>query len=205
MGDHKKENNEKMDDSHVKVEIKDADEKSEKKEAKSEEKPIEKMKKSELIEKINELSEKSTSNYELCLRAQAEMENIKKRSKKDKEDWIKFANEKLIKELLPVIDNLELALSHSHDQNPISALKEGVELTYKGLKDALAKAGLEDIKADGEPFDPTFHQAVSEVEDEEVESGNILTVLQKGYILNERLIRPSMVVVSKGKPGNASD
>ena len=114
-------------------------------------------------------------------------------------------NESLIKELLPVIDNLEMAIEHSQDGTAVEALREGVELTLKGLKDSLEKSGLEEIKALGDLFDPCFHQAVSEQEDKSVDSGSILVELQKGYTLNERLIRPAMVVVSKGGSGSQND
>jgi molecular chaperone GrpE len=87
----------------------------------------------------------------------------------------------------------------------LNALREGVELTLKGLKDNLAKSGLVEVRTEDEPFDPLFHQAVSELADEKVEAGMILHELQKGYMLHERLIRPAMVVVSKGKPDNTTD
>ena len=167
-----------------------------------EEKPLEKSSKEELIEKIKELQEESKKNYDLYLRAEADSENIKKRTKKEKEEWIKYANEKLIKELLPVLDNLEKAVSHSENEDSFQALKEGVELTLKGFKDTLMKAGLEEIKAQDESFDPNCHHAVLEQEDEKIEAGVVCKELQKGYMLNQRLIRPAMVVVSKGKPGD---
>ena len=166
----------------------------------TEEKPPDKMRKSELIRRMELLKEESDKNYDLFLRSQADLDNLKKRVKKEKEDWIKYSNETLIKEILPALDNLEKAISHSHDENSLSALREGVELTFKGLKDALSKAGLEDVKALDESFDPLYHQAVMEQEDEKVEAGNVLLELQKGYTLHKRLIRPSMVVVSKGRP-----
>ena len=87
----------------------------------------------------------------------------------------------------------------------MDALREGVELTLKGLKDTLVKSGLEQVKTEGEAFDPCFHEAVSQQEDKSVEAGMVLYELQKGYILNQRLIRPAMVVVSKGKPDNATN
>jgi len=165
------------------------------------EKPIQKMSKSELIERIAQLQEQAKKNYDLFLRSEAESENLKKRNKKEKEDWIKYANETLIKEILPVMDNLEKAISHSQEENSLQALREGVELTLKGLKDSLGKSGLEEVKALGEPFDPGFHHAVSEQEDEKSENGAIIHELQKGYTFNQRLIRPAMVVVNKTKPG----
>jgi len=178
------------------------EEKSQEKKGADKEKPLEKMTKKELLQKITDLQEESKKNYDLFLRSQAEMENIKKRNKKEKGEWVKYSNETLIKELLPVVDNLENALSHSQNENSLNALKEGVELILKGLRDTLKKSGVEEVKAEGEPFDPCFHQAVSELEDDGVEAGIIINELQKGYFLNQRLVRPAMVVVSKGKPGS---
>ena len=161
-------------------------------------KPIDKMSKKELAAKIEELKGKMEENYDLYIRSQAELNNVIKRNKKDKEEWIKYSNETLIKEILPVIDNLEMALSHFNNEKSLDALREGVELTLKGLKDALVKSGLKEVKAEGEIFDPCYHHAVSEQADNEVEAGIILNELQKGYMLNERLIRPAMVILSKG-------
>ena len=169
------------------------------------EKPLEKLTKPELLQKITELQDKSEKNYDLHLRSEAEIENVRKRNKKEKEDWIKYANETLIREILPVIDNLEMAISHSHNENSLHALREGVELTLKGLRDTLEKSGLGEVKAEGEAFDPSYHHAVSEQEDQNVEPGIILQELQRGYTLKKRLIRPAMVVVSKGKPDDATN
>lgn len=164
-----------------------------------EEKPLEDMLKKELIQRVTELQEKVDSNFDQYLRAQAEIENIIKRNKKEKEDWIKYSNENLIKEILPVIDSLEKAVSFSNNDNQLNGLKEGVELTLKSLMDALTKAGVEEVEAEGKAFDPAYHHAVFEQEDEKVEPGIVLKELQKGYTLNQRLIRPSMVVLSKNK------
>ena len=163
-----------------------------------EKKPVEQMTKAELKEELQEVLQTSEENYDLFLRSQADIENLKKRNAREKEEWIKYSNESLIKELLPVVDNLEKAMSHSQDENSIEALREGVELTLKGLIGTLAKAGLGEIEAKGESFDPNFHHAVSELEDENVEPGVVIEELQKGYRLRERLIRPALVVVSKG-------
>jgi len=164
-----------------------------------EENPLEKMSETELLQQINEFREKSEKNYDQYLRAKAEIDNIIKRNKKDKEEWIKYSNETLIKELLSVIDNLEKAILHSNDENALKALREGVEMTLKGLKDTLAKSGLEEIVSEGKSFDPFYHHAVMEQEDENIEAGIIVNELQKGYSLNQRLIRPAMVIISKGK------
>ncbi len=155
------------------------------------------MSKAELLEKIEEERDASKKNYELYVRSQAEMDNMKKRFQKEKEDFVKFSNETLIKQLLTVIDNLEKAIDHFHKGDSIDALKEGVDLTLKGLTSILEKEGLEQVKALHEPFDPNFHEAVSELEDNSVEPGTVIEELQKGYLLRQRLIRPAMVVVSK--------
>ena len=161
--------------------------------------PLKNMTKEELINKIDEIQGVADKNYELFLRAQDEIENMKKRFKKEREDLLKFSNESLIKQLLSVVDNLEKAISHSQEQSSLKALTEGVELTLQGLRDTLSKAGLNEIKTTGETFDPNFHEAVSEQENNSVEPGIILHELQKGYTLNDRLIRPAMVVISKSE------
>ena len=166
--------------------------------------PLEEMSADDLIKKIKGLEEEVKQNYDRYLRAQAEIDNIIKRNKKDKEEWIKYSNEILIKDLLQVIDNLENALNHSANEDSFNALIEGVELTLKGLKDTLAKSGLEEVRTLGEDFDPCFHHAVQEAVSESVEKGKILQEFQKGYTLNQRLIRPSMVVISKGNSDDNS-
>jgi len=166
--------------------------------------PLEEMSAEDLIKKIEELTEESKENYDRYLRSQAEIDNILKRNKKDKEEWVKYSNENLIKDLLQVIDNLENALNHSGNENSLNALVEGVGLTLKGLKDTLAKSGLEEVKTLGEDFDPCFHHAVQEAASDDVEKGKILQEFQKGYTLNQRLIRPAMVVISKGNSGDNS-
>jgi len=159
--------------------------------------PLEKMTKAQLLDKIKQIQETADENYDLYVRSQAEMDNMKKRFQKEKQDLIKFSNESLVKQLLPVMDNLEKAISHSQDENSHDALKEGVELTLKVLTDTLEKAGMEEVKAVGELFDPNCHEAISEQEDDSVEPKTVLQELQKGYFLNQRLIRPAMVIVSK--------
>jgi len=166
--------------------------------------PLEKLTKAELIEKLKAGEESAKKYLDLYVRAQAEMDNLKKRLRREKEDFLKFANESLLKELLPVVDNLENALKHAQDEGSVDALREGIELTLKGMKDALSKAGVEEVKAIGERFDPNFHYAVSQEETDKVETGTVVQELQKGYVLNQRLLRPAMVVVSKNpQPGEA--
>ena len=159
--------------------------------------PLEKMTKAQLLGKIEEIYKSAEENFDLYLRSQADMENIKKRFQKEKEDLVKYSNESLIKQLLHVVDSLEQAIAHSKDENSVDALREGLELTLKGLLDTLKKAGVEKVEALGETFDPNYHEAVLEQEDENLEPGKIVQEFQKGYVLNNRLIRPAMVIVSK--------
>ena len=159
--------------------------------------PLEKMRKAELLRKTKKTQELAEKNFDLYIRSQAEMDNMKKRFQKEKNDLIKFSNESLIKQLLPVIDNLEKAVVHAKENESHQALMEGVDLTLKGLIDVLEKAGLEKIEAAGKPFDPNFHEAISRHEDITVEPGTVVQELQKGYSLNNRLIRPTLVIISK--------
>lgn len=158
---------------------------------------LEEMTKEALIDKVGALQILADKNFDLYVRAQADMDNLKKRFAKEKEDLVKYSNENLIKQLLPVLDSLEKAIAHAEADHSLSALREGVELTLKALTDVLKRAGLEEVKAAGESFDPCFHEAVSVQENQGAEPGVVLEELQKGYVLNERLIRPSLVVVSK--------
>jgi len=161
-------------------------------------KKTEEMTKRELVKKVEEIEIKAQENYELYMRTYAEMENIKKRGKKEREDLAKFANESLIKEILPAIDSLEKAISHANNDTNESGLVKGLEMTLDGLMKTLEKSGLKEVEAVGKSFDPNFHEAISQQIDDTVAQGHIIMELQKGYLLNERLVRPSMVVISKG-------
>ena len=159
----------------------------------------EEMNLEELLNKVEELQESAQKNFDLYIRSQAEIDNLKKRFQKEKEELAKFSNELLIKQLLTVVDNLENAIAHSEDENSLPALREGVKLTLEGLMGILKGSGLEGVKAANEPFDPNFHEAISGQEDDTVKPGTVLQEFQKGYILNQRLIRPAMVIVSRSK------
>jgi molecular chaperone GrpE len=186
--------------------VKDGEEKiAESTQSEIQEKPLEDMTKTQLIEKITALKDLSDKNYDLYLRSQAEMENMKKRFRREKEDWFKYSNETLIKEILPIMDNLERAVSHSTGQSGLPSLKEGIELTLRSLKSALSKSGIEEVKAEGAVFDPGLHEAVFQIEDDNAEPGKVVKEIQKGYLLNKRLIRPAMVTVSKGKPEETTE
>jgi|TARA_B110000305_G_C19368798_1_gene603353 molecular chaperone GrpE len=137
--------------------------------------------------------------HDSVLRAQAEVQNMRRRCEQDVERAHKFALEKFSSDLLPVMDNLERALQavpNAEDES-VSALYEGVELTLKGFLETLTKHSLEQLDPEGEPFDPQQHEAISMVENDDVEPNTVLTVVQKGYVLNGRVIRPAMVMVSK--------
>ncbi|HIJ58467.1 MAG TPA: nucleotide exchange factor GrpE [Deltaproteobacteria bacterium] len=175
----------------------DPREEGESQDQEEEEIPITKMTKAQLIKKVEKVQEASDKNLDLYIRSQADIDNVKKRYQKERQDLVKFANESLIKQLLPVVDNLEKAITHSQDEDSIEAIRGGVDLTLKGLTDILQKAGVKTVEAIGEQFDPNFHEAVSQMADDGVEPGTVIKDLQKGYILNQRLIRPSMVIVSK--------
>ena len=132
------------------------------------------------------------------LRAHADAQNTKRRAEQEVEKARKFALERFCSELLPVVDNLERALeSAAGEEAAIKPIAEGVELTLKGLLDTLRKFNIETLDPAGEPFDPNLHQAMSMVENDDVEPNSVLAVMQKGYTLNGRLLRPAMVMVSK--------
>lgn len=171
-------------------------------ESSSEDKALDELPREELIKKVHELQASAERHFDLYLRAQAEMENLKKRFQKEKEEYLKFGNEALIKELLPVVDNLEKAIGYARDAETQpgqenKALLEGLQLTLKVLVDVLERAGVERVEALGQPFDPHVHEAVSVSHEASAEPGTVLQELQSGYRLKERLIRPSLVVVNQ--------
>ncbi len=134
------------------------------------------------------------------LRLHAEFDNYRKRTEREVAGFRKYAQESLIKELLPHVDNLERALEHGRQNDPDDPLLEGVELTLKGIMDALGRFGVSRVEAMGKPFDPGLHEAVMQQLDADKEENTILAETQTGYLLHDRLLRPAMVVVSK-RPG----
>ncbi len=138
------------------------------------------------------------------LRLYAEFENYRRRVNKDKEELVKYGNEALIYELLPVVDNLEMALQHASDEESSSGLVQGVELTLKELMKTLEKFGLSPIEADGRPFDPSVHHAMSQVVREDVDEKIVVEEFRRGYLLKEKVLRPSLVAVSK-KPSQIDE
>jgi len=135
------------------------------------------------------------------LRAQAEVQNMRRRCEADVEKAHKFALEKFSTELLTVIDNLERALESAPDTEAdnIRAIREGVELTLKGFLETCENFNIRQMDPEGEPFDPQMHQAMSMVPNPDVEPNTVVAVVQKGYLLNDRVIRPAMVMVSKAE------
>ena len=147
-----------------------------------------------------ELTQAQGGVREAQLRAQAEIENIRRRAEMDVEKAHKFALEKFANELLPVIDSLERALEVADKENTeFASMIEGIELTLKSLLGAVRKFGVEVVGETRVPFNPDLHQAMSMMESDEVEPNHVLMVMQRGYTLNGRLLRPAMVAVSKAK------
>ncbi len=150
-----------------------------------------------LLEKYREMEEQLAAAQERELRIAADADNFKKRLQREKEDQVRYANEAIIRDLLPVIDNLERALDHSQAGSDQHGLIEGLNMTLKAFLDSLARFGCTPVEAMGSVFDPNFHEAVSQEEASDCEANTVIRELQKGYMLKERLIRPAMVVVSK--------
>ena len=154
-------------------------------------------------EQIERLEEELAIAKDAVLRAQADSQNVTRRAEQDVEKARKFALERFCGELLPVVDNLERALEAAvGDDDIVKPIAEGVELTLKSFHDALKKFHIAVVDPAGEPFDPQLHQAMSMVENGEVEPNTVIAVMQKGYTLNGRLVRPAMVMVSKSPAGN---
>ena len=130
------------------------------------------------------------------LRAVAESENIRRRASRDVENAHKYANEKLLEDLLPVLDSLEKALELPNQSDDAKAVLEGIEISLRILRETLEKGGVAIVDPLGEPFDPSKHEALATVANEQVEPNTVIEVVQKGYMLNERVVRASRVVVS---------
>jgi molecular chaperone GrpE len=134
------------------------------------------------------------------LRSQADAQNARRRAEQDVEKAHKFGLEKMVNDLLPVVDNLERSLAAIDLKNEaFASVIEGIQLTHKSFVDALARHQIIAVNPQGEPFDPQLHQAVSAVPNPDVEPDTVINVFQKGYTLHGRLVRPAMVVVSKAQ------
>lgn len=150
-----------------------------------------------LQRQLEKLQEQSKVSLDKVVRAQAEMENLRKRAARDVENAHKYALEKFTNELLPIMDSLELGLSASVKAKNLDDLRKGMELTLEMFNTVMEKFGITMIEPKGEKFNPELHDAVSMQETDDSNSGIIIEVMQKGYTLNGRLIRPAMVVVAK--------
>jgi molecular chaperone GrpE len=149
----------------------------------------------QLVEQLNLAQQKADENWELLLRTKAEMENLRRRTQKDLESAHKYGNEKLVSEMLPVMDSLELGLAV--EDASAESLREGMSLTVNMFSQLFEKFNIEVVNPVNEKFDPELHQAMSMQPTDEVEPNTVISVMQKGYLLNGRLVRPAMVMVSK--------
>lgn len=147
-------------------------------------------------EQIETLEKEKDEVYQRLLRVQAEFDNFKKRSQKEKEQERKYKSEDLAKDILPVLDNFERALQVEQTEETKNLI-EGITMVYRELESALEKNEIEAIETVGKEFDPNVHHAVMQVKDEEIESNHVVEELQKGYRLKDRVIRPAMVKVNK--------
>lgn len=156
--------------------------------------------------KLAEVQEKADDNFDQLMRARAEMENIHRRSERELANAHKYALEKFAVELLPVIDSMEMGVAAAMDENAdVSKLREGTEMTLKMFETAIEKFGIKSVHPHGEAFNPEHHQAMTMIDSPEHKPNTIIDVMQKGYLLNERLVRPAMVVVSSAKSGKGAD
>lgn len=149
-----------------------------------------------LRQELDAKCEEVKVNYDRFVRQVAELENFKKRATREKDDAVRFANESLVRDLLPVIDNLERAVAHAQGGGNGKPLVEGVEMVLKGLLDVLAKHGVAQISAVGQPFDPEKHEAMAQVESENHAPNTVIEEHHKGYLLKDRLLRPALVTVA---------
>jgi molecular chaperone GrpE len=147
--------------------------------------------------KLKELDEKANLNYDRYLRALAELENYKKRVTRERAELMRYGGEDLLLEILPVLDNLERTLAHAQEVAEVKKITEGVELIYRQFVNALEKMGITRIAEAPCAFNPAIHQALQRVEDKSVPDDTVVEILQKGYTLNGKVVRPAMVKVAK--------
>ncbi|WP_305044984.1 nucleotide exchange factor GrpE [Geoalkalibacter sp.] len=157
---------------------------------------------------LDECREEARRNHDLYLRAAADLDNFRKRAQREREDLAKFANERILREVLPVIDNLERALEHARQEaGDVRTLREGVEMTLGQFVKVLEKFGVTPVSSLGEVFDPARHEAMGQIESAEQPPNTVAQELQKGYLLHERLLRPALVMVTRAPaaPGPSDD
>jgi len=152
----------------------------------------------DLEAQLEDKEQEAKENYDRLLRVSAEFENYKKRTSRELEEFRKFANQSLIKELLSVVDNLELAMNSANGHETIDqGLLQGLDMTHTEILKVFEKFNVKPIEAKGRIFDPTFHEAVMQEETDEFDENTVINELQKGYLIHDRLLRPSMVVVAR--------
>ena len=151
------------------------------------------------IEELIAQAAKADEHWDRLLRQTADLENFKKRAARERQEAIKFANESMLEKLVPVLDSFDMALAAANQPqtNTADSLKAGVSMIATQLKAALTESGLEEINSLGAPFDPNWHEAVSQQESAEAPEGQVVQQLRKGYKLRDRLLRPAMVVIAK--------
>jgi molecular chaperone GrpE len=162
-----------------------------------------------LLAKLQEKEAEAKANYELFLRERAELENFKRRMLREQAESLRFANEPLLRDLLPAIDNLERAVEHARGGGNGQPLVEGVALVLRSFLDTLEKYGVSRLTVKGEPFDPNKHEAIAQVESADVTPSTVVSEHHPGYLLHGRLLRPALVTVAKApaeeKEGKKSD
>jgi molecular chaperone GrpE len=149
------------------------------------------------VEQLKSQAAKAEENWDRFLRLTADFDNYKKRAARERQEAISFANENLLSKLVPVLDAFEMALTAANNDPAAKSLQAGIVMISKQLKSVLADAGLEEIDANGKPFDPNVHEAVSQQESAEVPEGQVLRQVRKGYKFRNRLMRPAGVIVAK--------
>lgn len=155
----------------------------------------------ELLAKLNEKEAEAKANYELFVRERADLENFKRRMQREQAESFRFANEPLVRDLLPVLDNLERAVSHAQGGGNGQPLVEGVTLVVRSFLDTLEKYGVTRVSGKGELFDPTKHEAMAQVENAEVAPNTVVDEYCPAYLLHGRLLRPALVTVAKAPAG----
>jgi molecular chaperone GrpE len=154
----------------------------------------------DLESQLETKEQQAKENYDRLLRVSAEFENYKKRTSRELEEFRKFANQSLIKEMLSVVDNLELAMNSTNGHKSIDqGLLQGLDMTHKEILKVFEKFNVKPIEAKGQIFDPTYHEAVMQEETDEAGENTVINELQKGYLIHDRLLRPAMVVVARSK------
>jgi len=154
----------------------------------------------DLESQLETKEQQAKENYDRLLRVSAEFENYKKRTSRELEEFRKFANQSLIKEMLSVVDNLELAMNSTNGHKSIDqGLLQGLDMTHKEILKVFEKFNVKPIEAKGQLFDPTYHEAVMQEETDEAGENTVINELQKGYLIHDRLLRPAMVVVARSK------